>query len=186
MRKSIHRAMPDGSFVVATLEIRDAGGTLSEGFSLTGEVYDRHGTWSGKARWRNDREPDSCGQVTEEIARAFPRLEPFARMHLSDLDGVPMHADANARYFLSGESERYERKHYGAEYAERNGSGYERACRTLRVSEIPAGALGALQPDYREPGEAWVTWFEGLRAQWAEEARAAREVFESIEEGIPA
>src|SRR4051794_18866771 len=88
------RDMPDRRRVVATLDV-------SRGyFSLTGEVYEPHGTWSGAARHRNDREPDACGQVTDELAAAFPQLRAFARMHLSDVEsGEPMHALANGRYF---------------------------------------------------------------------------------------
>jgi hypothetical protein len=95
-KRTLVRDMPNRSRVVATLDIGRGY------FSLTGELYEPHGTWSGKARHENEREPDSGGQITDEVLRAFPKLAGFARMHLSDLEtGEPMHAEANGWYWYS-------------------------------------------------------------------------------------
>lgn len=89
---------------VATLEIRqpDNPRGLSPGFSITGEIYEPHGTWSGQAQHRNGRESDSGGAIGEELARIFPELAPFARVHLAGLDGAPWSAAANAGWYYPG------------------------------------------------------------------------------------
>src|SRR4051794_39342573 len=78
MLKTISRELADRRFIIARLDI-DRGY-----FSLTGELYEPRGTWSGKARHRNGRDFDAGGQITEDLLRAFPDLAAFARMHLSD------------------------------------------------------------------------------------------------------
>jgi hypothetical protein len=55
-------------------------------FSLTGRVVE------------NGRESVS-GAIHEEILEAFPQLEDAAAMHLSDIDGKPMHSFENGKYW---------------------------------------------------------------------------------------
>jgi hypothetical protein len=55
-------------------------------FSLTGRVVE------------NGRESTS-GAIHEEILEAFPQLEDAAAMHLSDMDGKPMHSFENGKYW---------------------------------------------------------------------------------------
>lgn len=45
---------------------------------------------------------DSCGAGHETILKYFPRFADLAALHLSDVNGVPMHADANGWYFMAG------------------------------------------------------------------------------------
>lgn len=42
------------------------------------------------------------GANHEEILRHFPQFKDLAKLHLSDIDGTPMHAAANALYWLDG------------------------------------------------------------------------------------
>lgn len=154
---------------VAHLEIRQPGGSLSPGFSLTGETYEPRGTWSGEARQRNGREWDMGGARGEAMAALIPELSAFDALHLSDLDGTPMHGAANAAYFLSGKAERYELETYGPSYAERHGTGYERACRIMRVDSIPA----ACWTDEGEAMTTWPTWRNGDGFQHLYTARTA-------------
>lgn len=42
------------------------------------------------------------GCLHDEILILWPELEPVIKLHLSDSDGIPLHAEANARYWLSG------------------------------------------------------------------------------------
>ena len=60
-------------------------------FSITGEV-DRQ---AKNNRWM----PFLSGCIHEEILQHFPQLQLLVDMHLSDEDGVPMHAYENAAYW---------------------------------------------------------------------------------------
>jgi hypothetical protein len=55
-------------------------------FSLTGRIFE------------NGRESVS-GVIHEEILKAFPQLEDFVSLHLSDIDGKPMHSFENGKYW---------------------------------------------------------------------------------------
>jgi hypothetical protein len=55
-------------------------------FSLTGRVVE------------NGRESVS-GAIHKEILEAFPQLEDIAALHLSDIDGKPMHSFENGKYW---------------------------------------------------------------------------------------
>lgn len=170
------RSLQGGEFVRAHVELREDHPTLSDGFSVTGELYERHGTWSGAAQYRNGRDMDAAGCIHDEVLRAFPHLAPIVALHLSDPDGVPMHADANGWYFYSGENDAYELRHYGAEYLERMGTGYERACRTLRVDSIPEGL----------DREAFTAFVDAQRPRWAQEAADARALIGTLRGGVVA
>ena len=45
---------------------------------------------------------NECGCLHERILKAFPQYADLVAMHLSDIDGVPMHAEANGWYVLAG------------------------------------------------------------------------------------
>lgn len=62
-------------------------------FSVTGEIYE-----AGKSR--SDRYLVSCGAIGDTVAKHFPDLAPFCRLHLCDFDGVPMHGVANMFYHM--------------------------------------------------------------------------------------
>lgn len=187
------RDMPNRSRVVATLEMRESEdpdnsralvGGLSPAFSLTGEVYQKHGSWSGAAQQRNGRESDIGGCCHEEIIRAFPGLAFFADMHLSKPGtGNPMHAEANGWYFYAASRgdlrarERY--TGFDSVYAWRlaeeglsdNDAGreeycYRVACRMLRVDSIPRNLTRA----------DFARFVDDLREQWRYEAGDARDL----------
>jgi hypothetical protein len=63
-------------------------------FSVTGEISTERERAKGNCQ--------SCGCIHEEVLNAFPQLAPLVALHLSDLDGVPMHAEANGFYWLAG------------------------------------------------------------------------------------
>ena len=49
---------------------------------------------------KRDREPViTCGAIHDTIAQHYPELAPLITVHLSAPDGVPMHAEANTRYW---------------------------------------------------------------------------------------
>jgi hypothetical protein len=160
-RRTLWRSLPNNRYIVVNIEVRDGDPSgLSDGFSVTGELYEPHGTWSGAAQFRNGRESDMGGCIHEEVLEAFVGLKPIVDLHLSDLDGAPMHAEANGWYFYSD----YDGK--GANVPDP----YDVACRHLRVDAIPSGLT-------REEFGAFV---DEQRPRWKTEADHARALIESI------
>lgn len=194
-RVIITRDLPNRDRIVAKLEIRrptDPGRSLSPGFSLTGEIYEARGSWSGARRHKQGLDYDAGGCI-QELLRAFPNLAAFGRVHLADLDGTPMHGAANGAYFLSGKSDSYEIRTYGESYFERNGDGYARACSVLRVEEIPAGVIasehdltigareGTRLVTMREiSAPAWRVFIEERQEAWRYDAFDAFAVFDTM------
>jgi hypothetical protein len=148
--RTLTRAMPDRSFVVARVGLQYLDGNSSAYWAAGADVYDARGTCSGEARWRNGREPDACGMMHAELLRTFPQLAPFVRLHLADVTGLPMHAEANGWYFYSGKASAYEREAEAngrPTFANREGlSDHERAARALHLepTELPRG-MGELE-----------------------------------------
>lgn len=89
---TLHEA--DGSLttVVAHYGIR------GDRVSITGEVYyNRENDQTPLANC----DPDKCGQVCEDIERAFPWLKPLMELHLADVyTGAPMYALDNGWFWL--------------------------------------------------------------------------------------
>lgn len=177
--RTITRKNPNRTFIVVTAELRiDDPRGLSDGFSITGELYEPHGTWSGAARYRNGREADRCGCIHDDIGRYLPKLQPLINVHLADPDGVPVHSLSNGWYFYTGRHVDYELAHYGAAYVERQGTPRRRAARALHIDmdELP-----------RDMDRAeFEVFVESLRPHWAEQARLAREVLLSVPEKVGA
>ena len=180
--RTLIRDLPDRSRVVVHLQLRERGdpGGLSPVFWVTTDRYEPHGTYSGKARQRRDRDPDP-GRLHGAALRAFPELALLVDLHLADSEtGEPMHAEANGLYFYrttrglpGGWSDDYR-------HAEREGltaEGYARrvACSILRVDEIPLDEVP-------EPGLAAVfhQFVEDQRERWSDEARAGRDQLQAI------
>lgn len=88
---TLHEA--DGSLttIVAHYGIRN------DRVSVMGEVYYNR---DGQTPLTNF-EPDKCGQVCEDIERAFPWLKPLMELHLADAyTGAPMYALDNGWFWL--------------------------------------------------------------------------------------
>jgi hypothetical protein len=148
------------------------GDSVSDGFAITADLYEPHGTWDGRAQYRNGREPDAVGCMHDEIRVFAPELQPFIDVHLANLDGVPMHAVANGWYFYSGDARRREESRGGI-WSNRDG---------LTDRELAAQALGIPVEDL--PGgldhNGFEAFAESLRPYWAAQAQTARELFDSI------
>jgi hypothetical protein len=171
--RTLTKDLPDGTRVVAELELRlardgerfDESG-LSPGFGVTGEIYEPRSNAKGAARQRQGREPDGWGAIGEELVRYFPKIAPIAALHLSDPDGAPMHAEANGWYWYSS----YDGK--GTHAFPDKRPDYEIACEYLR---LPAGGIPS--PQNRRSFKELV---DSQRERWADEAREARELLESL------
>lgn len=62
-------------------------------FSITGDIYK-----AGKPK--EDKYHIAGGCIHQDIIKAFPEYEIFIKLHLSDDNGIPMHAVANGLYHL--------------------------------------------------------------------------------------
>lgn len=129
-------------YLVVEAQLR-ALGNQAPYFSVTGELWDSEGWY----RNGQDGRMRACGCLHDEILAAFPKLAPVVALHLSDENGVPMHALANSRYF--------------AEQGE-----IDNAARTLRVdpSEVPQGVS---EDDF-------AAFVVAQRPRWKREADEAR------------
>ncbi len=110
-------------------------------FSVTGH------SWTNKSvarRWPEN--PSGAGAMHKEILRAWPGLSDVVALHLSDVNGAPMHAVANGWWFY-GKGE------------------IENLSRHLRLpaDQIPADLDQA----------AFTALVEAQRPRWAAEAAAA-------------
>lgn len=74
--------------LIAKAELSWHKGNAKPYFSLTGDGMDRGSEFGGCCH--------------DDILKHWPDLQPLVDLHLSDIDGVPMHAEANGWYNLAG------------------------------------------------------------------------------------
>jgi hypothetical protein len=116
-------------------------------FTVTTDVWDTH---------YRAGDPDSCGNH-EIVSAAFPHLRDMIALHMSNIDGVPMHAIENGWYFFTNAA------YVPPEQQWR--SGIQRAEAYLRA---PAGYFdGVVTKD------EFVAKIDELRPVWKAEADAA-------------
>lgn len=145
-------------------------GNASPYFSITGEV-DRQ---AKNNRWMQEK----CGCIHDDIIKHFPKLQPLVDIHLSDENGVPMHAYANAGYWAG----------HCKIQPEKN---TDILAKHLRVSKEKANEMTTyINHHYGEfdkittPESAWANTCQDfdLPKQWAAEAEAALELLNKIGE----
>jgi hypothetical protein len=150
--------------VIAELVHRD--GNSNAYFSTTGEIL-RHA--------KNGRKvSDACGCIHDDIIKHFPQLQLLVDIHLSDEDGVPMHAYANAAYWAG---------HDGKEKQT------DVLARHLRVSKDQANEMTTyINHHYNEFGvETWKSIWENtckdfdLLNYWYEQAQEAKALLNETE-----
>ena len=130
-----------------------------------------------------------AGAIHEEILKYFPHLAPLVEVHLSECDGLPLHAEANARYWagLSKWSDgraMSPRDNYGRIEIETDENGVEWSPKTL------ASHLQCDEKTAREvrgamvSGLPWdkITAHAGLIELWSGQAGKARALLVSREE----
>jgi hypothetical protein len=183
IRRTLIRDHVDRSRVVVHLELRekDDAGDLSPAFAVTTEVFEAHGTHSGKSRHLHDREPDTFGCGHDAALGAFPELAPLVALHLADSEtGEPMHAEANSLYFYR--TARGVRGGWTDDYhhAKREGLSVEDyaqrlACSILRVTAIPLDDVPEADLD-----AAFRQFVNDQRERWRREAIAGRAQLQAI------
>jgi hypothetical protein len=123
-------------------------------FSITGAVFD--------AKIHRGDTITRCGCLHDEILEHFPSLAALVALHLSDINGKPMHAEANGWYDLTGA--------VAGNFGERYHAGNSK--RHFPKAEIDPAKPWATT-DYREPteAEALAIFAEHIRAPIAEAER---------------
>lgn len=144
----------DRAKLTATATLVHLKGNDRPYFSVTGEV-----SRGGRV--------ESYGHMPDEIARYLPVFVPVIRVHLSDDHGLPMHAEANAFYWMGQ-----------TKYQE-----YDRdaLARHLRITPLEADAMQSYCKGDNWSSEAY-RYMERvlrLRERWQEDADKALEVIKN-------
>lgn len=138
-------------------------------FSVTGTVYTTS-SWATRAIEGYDV-PDRYtlrgGAIADEVADAIPELAPVAALHLSDDEGVPLHAVENGWYWYSD----YDGKGVHLDTSEM--SPLARAADYLRMApeDLPEGLTW----------EEFANVVDAQRDRWLAEADQARLIIERKE-----
>jgi hypothetical protein len=149
-------------------------------FSITGSI---------KKTDKRYRDPYIMGgAIHEEILKHFPELAPLVEVHLSEPDGVPMHAEANARYWagLSKWSDgrpMSPRDNYGRVEIETDENGLEWSPKTLASHLQCSETLAREVRGAMVMGLPWekITAHAGLIDLWSGQAGKARALLVSRE-----
>ncbi len=162
--------------VSARAELVKLDGNDKPYFSITGEVY------NPRSRRRGG---DGCimgGCIHDVIVSYWPQVQPLVNLHLSDIDGVPMHAADNAAYW--------------AGLTKYQPLDVERLTRHLRITaDIAADMVAWVGNFYGDnadaydaittPAMAWAAAIEeyDLATRWAAEASEARGMLHEVARG---
>ena len=122
-------------------------------FSLTGEITDKKG------------ETESFGCLHEEILRVWPDLKDLADLHLSDENGIPLHAFENGFYFAGG---------YHKDYSDARSP--KNLAKHLRISEEKANEI-CVQTTENPDKEVFRSICWSNLERWNEEAKEAVKKF---------
>ena len=153
--------------IKAKAELVHRDGNSNAYFSMTGEVERR----ANNNRWVFE----SGGCVHEQILAQFPQLELLCDIHLSDENGVPMHAYENAGYW-AGQT-KYKQLDL-ATLANHLRVDQQEAFEMIQYIEMYWGDLDAITT----PAMAWKDAIEnyGYLIRWQKEADEARKMLNQI------
>ena len=93
MKTKIERTAKDGSQFDIVIRLSDDCHNGHEDFSITGTIYE-----AGKPKI--ERYMVSGGAIGDYVAKEFPDLAIFDRLHLCDFKGAPMYAVGNGFYHI--------------------------------------------------------------------------------------
>jgi len=91
----------NGRRITVKAEIPHLKGNPLPYFSITAAIYA-----GGRV--------DACGCLHDEILAQWPDLAPLVALHLSDINGVPLHAEANGWYWLAGAAGGLQQQFHGS------------------------------------------------------------------------
>jgi hypothetical protein len=104
-------------------------------FSITGTVYE-------KGKRRTEKNMIVCECIHRQIIECRPDLKRLVDLHLSDLEGIPMHAIANGFYFLTnGFKDSKDKKKAFCDYYRMNDKSYYAVCDAKTKDEYAAGLV---------------------------------------------
>lgn len=155
----------DKRYLTVNAVLRDLG--QGPYFSVTGEIVNK--------RFNSARRDEAGGCLHEEILAQWPDLAPLVALHLSTVDGVPMHAVDNGRYWLGLTA--YKSSHrieVDGGLTEVDLPYIPLVANHFRITEEEAGRLA--DEAARHGDEAVTAYVEECRPRWADEARAAIEM----------
>ena len=153
--------------ITVRAELEQLEGNKKPYFSIGGDI--ERLAKNGRKVW------ESGGCIHEEVLRHFPHLKPLVDIHLSDDDGVPMHAYSNAGYWAGN-----------SEHGEKN---LKQLASHLRVSIEKAEELAEYVEDFYGEfdqittfQDAWQDTCEhfDLPDQWKKEANEALAILSPI------
>ena len=166
--------------LTVTAELVKRGGNSFPYYSITGSV---------KKLDKRYRDPYITGGCIHDIIlEHYPELAPLVAVHLSEADGIPMHAEANARYWC-GLSKWADgramspRDNYGKIEIETDADGLEWSPVTLASHLQTSRAIACELRAALKLGLPWnkVTAELGLIELWSTQAGAARKLLKERE-----
>lgn len=153
IKLNLNRIAKNGEQFSIKIRLNDECKNGHNDFSITGTIWE-----AGKPK--TDKYSITSGAIGEKIAEKFPDLEIFNRLHLCDIKGAPMYADANGFYHLKTK-----------EMEEAKFCNYYRATKKqfkiLRTAED--------QQHFK-----YLLYITGVVEQWQKEADEARELLEQM------
>lgn len=124
---------------------------------------------------------ESCGAGPDEILKHYPQFADLAALHLSDIDGVPMHAEANGWFWLAGAlggaGERFHggtgKGQFGGEYREpTEAECLEVFAKHCRITVEEAEAIKADVSAHPDMRARWADIMSTMYPRWRTEAEA--------------
>ena len=171
IRETVY-ANDSGKFRIRVMAgLRYMSGNSQPYFSLTADIREDRGGW-----WRDY----GGGCQHQEILRLWPELAPLADLHLCDMDGAPLHAEANGWYWLAGALGGLGEEFHGANspFPPRSEDDCMRMfAQHIRSDMVVARALAQAVDCASDPRSVWRTYCKAARGRWKREADAAIAAF---------
>jgi hypothetical protein len=137
-------------------------------FSITGDIHSRESFSNGSF---------ICGGcVHDEILEVAPELKPFVDLHLSNLDGVPMHAVENGFYWLAkaaGIPQKYAPDQSPEEC-------FAFFCDHCRIDKSVGNLIVQYVQKSQNPRETWNKECAEMKPRWKHQAEQALKLLESL------
>lgn len=124
----------------------------------------------------------ACGCLHDEILEVMPELKPFVDLHLSDLNGIPMHAVENGFYWLC-KAAGIPQKHSPEQDSK---TCLKYLCKHLRIAENQYDDIRAkIWVSYaigrtKEAKQRFSEIVDSMKLRWRKEAAAAIQLLESL------